>query len=208
MASVADHSQSLNQISSSDQFTLYVKLLSGDILEIDIEPNESADTFHTKIFQKTNPDTKDAVWKIDLFREDGEQVNLGSRRIRSIFKSGDMLYVMISEPTLQIIRTDDALYDGRMQVAFHRYLLAILNYHSTQFWYNPTRKIFAEHWIETYTDLRTGNKERTLYPMSDSNGYMCHDPTELFHKILPSKYHQLCDNQFAKAWEKIKKTII
>jgi hypothetical protein len=205
MASVADHIQSLNQISSSDQFTLYVKLLSGDILEIDIEPNESADTFHAKIFQKANPDTKDAIWKIDLFREDGEQVNLGSRRIRSIFKSGDMLYVMISEPTLQIIRTEETLYDGRIGVQFTRYLLAILNYHSTQFWYNPTQNIFAEHWIEMCNDFRTGNNERTLLSMSHSNGYVCQDPTELFHKILPSKYHQLCDNQFANAWSKIKK---
>jgi hypothetical protein len=201
MASLPEPSQSINQIdSSSNPFILYIKLLSGDIIQIDIDPHENQKTFTEKIFKYANPDRTDSSWKVELFLENGDKVNFF---YKSLFKSGDMLFAMIREPTLQIIRTDDTLYDGRMELVFRKYMLAIQERFSIHFWYNPNSQVFAKNWIELFYDPRTGNREQTLLSSSLNYGLICQDAMEFFHKMVPEKFHLVIENQFAEVWQKI-----
>jgi len=183
-------------MTSLSEFIVFAKLLSGEILSFHVDRYEPLDSLRSRISKKVMPN-KHGLWKIDLYHSN-EQIDLINNPdifVHEIIQNGDTIFVLVQEPTLKIVRFPYGLYDNIRQITFTQYKLSI-GYNDRSlfimgFWFDSINGLFVEDNTDEHDDITDFSFDEDV-PETD--------PISFFHRCIPSKIHQIFDENFVDAW--------
>jgi hypothetical protein len=191
--------------SAPEKLTIYAKFLSGDILPIEVKPDNTVQTIYSKIFREIQP-MHESLIKIIL--TDDTKFHTNGTMIHKIMNDGDSFMVFINQPVIELYDEDETLRVEDYKGNFAKYSLKILSKPSVtknphinlnqicqiDFWYNKKLNLFSED--SFYEETEKNRRTREFVTRFYAEGLVTDNYQELIQKIVPEKYYQFVLDNF------------
>lgn len=179
------------------KFTINAKLLSGEIISIELNKNDTIETLYSIINETIEP------MHIDLIKilfTDEEKEFTKETPVCEVFENGELVMIYIEQPKLKLYNKCDRVDfdDFEPKKKFTKYSFQILDQQNVlyelEFWYNNESNIFCEDsmYEETDKNRRTRRFETRIY----FTGFYSNDLTSFLNQLVPEKYKQFMVDNF------------
>jgi hypothetical protein len=190
---------------SAEKLTIYAKFLSGNILSMEMKPDNTVQTIYSKISHEIQPMHENLI---QLFFSDETKFYTNATMIHKIINDGDSFMVFINQPVIELYDEDERLRVDDYNGHFSKYSLKVLSKPSVtkkshinlnqiyqiDFWYNKQLNLFCEDSFYEETDKNRRTREFVTYIYAE--GLVTANYQKFFQKIVPEKYCQFVVDNF------------
>jgi hypothetical protein len=181
----------------NNQITIYAKLMSGDIIPLEMNKRDNVKHLYSNIYEILKPAHENLI---QVFLNGNDIKSEKKSMLCEILDNMDTIDVFINKPVVKLFDAEQKvdLYIDNIKYRFTEYSLKILakpnliyirelnmnQIQGTNFWYN--------HDLGMYCETINGEFETNIY----ASGLMTKDWKELFQAIIPEKWKEFVLDNF------------